>query len=101
MPVGAAPGSTIQAQGPDGRTFDVQVPPGLSAGDTFSVSFPAAEAAALLTLTVPAGVQPGEALQFTNAHGQQVQAIMPAGVQAAHSFQARAHPKQPPRRWSL
>eukprot|EP01044_Picomonas_judraskeda_P012470 COSAG03_NODE_1786_length_3522_cov_474.402279_1_plen_420_part_10 len=100
-PEGVEAGQTLLVTGPDGEDVQVVVPEGVSPGDTFEVDVGGGgedEAGApdqgewtprsgMMDITVPEGVEPGQALLITTPAGQDVEVVVPEGFEPGDTFQ--------------
>eukprot|EP01052_Picozoa_sp_SAG31_P027790 SAG31_NODE_2631_length_5350_cov_1.613026_2_plen_382_part_00 len=89
-PEGSAAGSVILITTDWGTELEVEVPPGIEAGDEFTVSVevselnegPPADAdnAQALGVECPDGCEPGDAILVTAADGRELEVVVPDGV---------------------
>ena len=101
-PEGVEPGQALIVGGPDGQDVEVIVPEGVGPGDTFEVDVggggeeeeEAAEGqedwtprSGVMDITVPDGVEPGQALLVTAPDGEDVEVIVPEGLGPGDTFQ--------------
>jgi hypothetical protein len=101
-PEGVEPGQALIVGGPDGQDVEVIVPEGVGPGDTFEVDVggggeeeeEAAEGqedwtprSGVMDITVPDGVEPGQALLVTAPNGEDVEVIVPEGLGPGDTFQ--------------
>eukprot|EP00966_Prymnesium_polylepis_P184111 4267158-Prymnesium_polylepis.1 len=83
VPATCCGGDTIEFEGPSGGRCTVIVPLGLAAGDEFEVEAPEPEQAArneTLTVVIPPGVGPGEAIEVPRGRGDSIVVEVPPGL---------------------
>ena len=76
---------------PSGQQIAIQVPPGVSAGQTIQVQVPASAAPPVqtVTITVPAESRPGQQIRVRAPDGQEMAVVLPPGVRPGQQIQVQ------------